>query len=68
MTTKEDTGTTTYTDKLITCIDCGDLFVFEAGEAYFFAMKKFPEPRRCPACRERRRLALNGGNQAVPQW
>jgi hypothetical protein len=48
-----------YTDKQITCVDCGDTFTFSAGEQAFFASKGFgTEPKRCTLCRRIRRLTV----------
>jgi len=48
-----------FQDKQITCVDCGDPFIFNSGEQAFFASKGFgTEPKRCPACRKFRRLSL----------
>ena len=42
-----------YEDKNLTCKDCGNEFVFTAGEQEFYAEKGFVnEPQRCKACRE----------------
>ncbi|MBS7370552.1 MAG: zinc-ribbon domain containing protein [Oscillospiraceae bacterium] len=42
-----------YTDKTLTCKDCGADFVFTAGEQEFYAEKGFTnEPQRCKACRD----------------
>jgi CxxC-x17-CxxC domain-containing protein len=44
-----------YTDKTLTCRDCGQSFVFTTGEQEFFASKGFTnEPSRCPECRSNR--------------
>ena|SRR5437867_12726116 len=41
-----------YTDKILTCRDCGMNFTFTTGEQEFFASKGFTnEPSRCPDCR-----------------
>ena len=41
-----------YTDKTLVCKDCGNEFVFTAGEQEFYAEKGFQnEPTRCKACR-----------------
>ena len=43
-------------DKSLTCSDCGDAFVFTAGEQKFFQEKGFGhEPRRCKDCRSRKK-------------
>ena len=45
-----------YTDKPLTCRDCGQSFVFTTGEQEFFASKGFTnEPSRCPECRAERK-------------
>ncbi|HLI27771.1 MAG TPA: zinc-ribbon domain containing protein [Chloroflexota bacterium] len=45
-----------YTDKQLTCRECGRAFVFTAGEQAFFAEKGLVhQPQRCPECRAARR-------------
>lgn len=45
-----------YTDKMLQCRDCGESFVFSAGEQEFYAQKGFTnEPTRCPSCRQARK-------------
>ena len=45
-----------YTDKSLTCADCGASFPFTAKEQAFYAEKGFTsEPRRCPSCRSARK-------------
>lgn len=47
-----------YTDRTITCQDCGSEFSFTAGEQEFYAQRGFTEaPKRCPACRSARKAA-----------
>ncbi|HBV88016.1 zinc-ribbon domain containing protein [Desulfosporosinus sp.] len=49
-------------DKQLTCRDCGQEFVFSAGEQDFYAEKGFEnEPTRCPACRQARKQQSGGG-------
>lgn len=51
-----------YTDKTLTCSDCGSAFTFTAGEQEFHQSKGFTnEPRRCPNCRGARRATGGGG-------
>ena len=51
-----------YTDKTLTCSDCGSAFTFDAGEQEFFASKGFEnEPGRCPDCRAARKQQRSGG-------
>ena len=43
-----------FEDKTLTCKDCGNDFVFTAGEQEFYAEKGFVnEPQRCKDCRTR---------------
>src|SRR5215212_2706875 len=48
-----------YSDKNLTCADCGQEFVFTASEQDFYAQRGFTEPRRCPSCRASRKAARN---------
>jgi CxxC-x17-CxxC domain-containing protein len=50
----------------LTCRDCGNTFVFTAGEQEFFSMKGFSEPTRCPDCRQARKRERN--NTASPSY
>jgi CxxC-x17-CxxC domain-containing protein len=56
-----------YTDKVLTCADCGQEFTFTSSEQEFYAQRAFSEPRRCPSCRASRKAArqsTGGGNYA----
>lgn len=45
-----------YTDRTITCLDCGQEFTFTAGEQEFYAQRGFTEPpKRCPSDRALRK-------------
>ena len=45
-----------YTDRTLTCADCGAPFTFSADDQAYHAQKGFTnEPRRCPDCRAARR-------------
>lgn len=47
-----------FEDKTLTCKDCGNDFVFSAGEQEFYAEKGFVnEPQRCKECRDKRKAA-----------
>lgn len=51
-----------YTDRILTCVDCGGDFVFTAGEQLFFHDKQFVnDPKRCKACKAKR----NSGSSRV---
>jgi len=49
-----------FEDKRLTCVDCGELFVFTSGEQGFYYSKQPPlrEPKRCQACRDRRKRTI----------
>lgn len=52
-----------YTDKTLSCSDCGAEFSFTAGEQEFHASKGFTNaPGRCPSCRANRRAQRDGGS------
>ena len=51
-----------YTDKNLTCADCGQEFVFTASEQDFYAQRNFTEPRRCASCRASRKAARNAAD------
>ncbi len=54
-TSKEGEGLV-FEDKTISCKDCGEPFVFTAGEQGFYLEKGLlNEPQRCPVCRDQRR-------------
>ncbi|HNU94843.1 MAG TPA: zinc-ribbon domain-containing protein, partial [Bacillota bacterium] len=45
-----------YEDKTLVCKECGQEFVFTAGEQQFYVDHGFQnEPSRCPECRRARR-------------
>ena len=50
-----------YEDKTLVCKECGQEFVFTAGEQEFYAERGFQnEPQRCKACRDARKNAARG--------
>ena len=52
----------TYEDKTLVCKDCGEEFIFSAGEQEFYAKKGFEnEPQRCSKCRAARKASRNNG-------
>lgn len=50
-----------FQDRTLYCADCGDTFVFTAGEQSFYAERGFSEPKRCAGCRAARKAARSGG-------
>ena len=52
-----------YEDKTLVCRDCGNEFVFTAGEQAFYAEKGFQnEPTRCKSCRDARKASRANGD------
>lgn len=49
-------------DRTLTCRDCGQEFVFTAGEQDFYTQRGFSEPQRCQSCRAARKQQRNQGN------
>ncbi|HUE75937.1 MAG TPA: zinc-ribbon domain containing protein [Chloroflexota bacterium] len=51
-----------FADKTLTCRDCGNQFVFTAGEQEFYQSRGLlNEPGRCPDCRATRRSSRSQG-------
>jgi CxxC-x17-CxxC domain-containing protein len=44
-----------FTDKTLTCQDCGQQFTFSADDQEFYGTKGYSEPKRCPTCRAARK-------------
>ena len=45
-----------FEDKTLVCQDCGNEFVFTAGQKEFYTEKGLDnEPKRCKECRNRRK-------------
>ncbi len=60
---------TQFEDRILTCSDCHQEFVFTAGEQLFFHDKQFKnDPKRCKPCKSRRSgltAAANGNGPAA---
>ena len=53
-----------YEDKTLICKECGQEFVFTAGEQEFYAEKGFQnEPQRCKECRTARKTASRANRE-----
>ncbi len=52
-----------FKDKTILCVECGDQFIFTAGEQSYYYQKGLAVPKRCHSCRMYRRLILNKGGE-----
>lgn len=48
-------------DRTLTCRDCGQSFVFTAGEQAFYTERGYSEPMRCSSCRAARKQQRNSG-------
>ncbi len=50
-----------FEDKTLGCADCGQEFVFTAGEQEFYEQRGLlNEPRRCPDCRQAKKRQRMG--------
>jgi CxxC-x17-CxxC domain-containing protein len=47
-------------DRTIICLDCGEEFLFSGEEQDFYRDKGFQDPKRCRACRDRKKAARSG--------
>jgi CxxC-x17-CxxC domain-containing protein len=58
------------TDRQLTCSDCGENFIFTAGEQLFFQDRQFKnDPKRCKLCKAKRaglKSAAPGATAALP--
>ena len=53
-----------YHDKTLVCKECGEDFVFTAGEQDFYEEKGFQnEPARCKSCRDSRKANRRSGSR-----
>jgi CxxC-x17-CxxC domain-containing protein len=60
-----------FTDRILKCSDCGNEFIFTAGEQLFFSDKQFKnDPKRCKLCKAKRaglgRTATGAGSVTLP--
>lgn len=54
-----------FQEKTLTCADCGKTFLFTVEEQEFFAAEGYTnEPKRCPACRQKRRIERQTGDSS----
>ena len=52
-----------FQDKTLTCSDCAKSFTFSAEEQEQFQSRGYTnEPKRCPECRQARKLQQSGNN------
>ncbi|MCR4431709.1 MAG: zinc-ribbon domain containing protein [Tepidanaerobacteraceae bacterium] len=58
-----------FQDKTLVCKECGNEFVFTAGEQEFYAEKGFEnEPTRCKTCRDARKKRMSdSGSRRQPK-
>ena len=57
-----------FSDKTLVCKDCGQEFIFTAGEQEFHAEKGFTnEPQRCKPCRDARKGQNNARGSRGPR-
>jgi CxxC-x17-CxxC domain-containing protein len=52
-----------FSDRILTCVDCGVEFVHSAADQEYYAAKEFTsEPKRCTSCRAQRRTSRDTGD------
>jgi len=51
-------------DKVITCVQCGNPFVFAVAEQARFHKLGFDIPKRCPECRKKKFKAIQTNERA----
>jgi CxxC-x17-CxxC domain-containing protein len=51
-------------DRTLTCRDCGQEFVFTAGEQEFYQQRGFSEPQRCRTCRDAKKSQRGTGGDS----
>jgi len=50
-----------FQDKVLQCSDCGQEFIFTAGEQVFYSSRGLQnEPKRCSQCRRARKAQRSG--------
>lgn len=50
-----------FADKTLTCRDCGNQFIWTAGEQEFYQSRGLTnQPSRCPTCRQARKTSGGG--------
>jgi len=57
-------------DKQIVCVDCGAQFLFTGRDQAFYQERGYQHPRRCKACRDKRKSGGNatGGGGGSGGW
>ena len=54
-----------FTDRTLTCVECGSEFTFSAEDQEYHDSRGFSDPRRCPSCRQARRDSTGGGRSSM---
>lgn len=49
-----------YQDTELTCVECGNNFLFSGSDQEFYGSRGYQNPKRCPSCREQRRASNPG--------
>lgn len=56
-----------FADRILRCADCGEDFIFTAGEQLFFFDKQFTnDPKRCKACKAKRAAGPQAAGKRMP--
>lgn len=62
---RETSQTPQNGDKILTCVECDNAFIFEDGERRFYAERGFNTPVRCKPCRDKRKGAQGAPREFV---
>ena len=58
-----------FSDRELTCRDCGSKFIFTGGEQEFYASKGLQnDPVRCPSCRAQRKMMRPEDREESPNY
>ena len=61
--------TVAFSDRELTCRDCGSKFIFTGGEQEFYASKGLQnDPVRCPSCRAQRKMMRPEDRDESPNY
>jgi CxxC-x17-CxxC domain-containing protein len=50
-----------YSDRSLSCVQCGNEFTFTADDQEFHATRGYQDPKRCRSCRAERRNSTGTG-------
>jgi Zn finger protein HypA/HybF involved in hydrogenase expression len=60
---KKITDMPNFRDLILKCQDCGTDFLLQSSEQLFYFKRGLAMPKRCPECRQRRRIVEGDGTK-----